>query len=251
MNVADGFRPQAIALGRLLAIWFALTVLALGLGLIPLPEGVELPGGGGWAGALLASGATVALSGGLAVVGLWLTRKLGLPGVFRLESDRRDLLLHPLLLGVGVGVAIVLGNHVFVAMGAPSLPHPEFPGSLVASAAAAIGEEVLFRLFILSFWAFLLNLLLKRWTTSTTSLWIANFIAAMAFAAGHLPAAMMLTDVATPDQIPPLVLVEMFLLNGLLGVVAGERFMKDGLVAAIGVHFWADIVWHVLAPLAG
>jgi len=37
----------------------------------------------------------------------------------------------------------------------------------------------------------------------------------------------------------------------LLGVVAGERFMKDGLVAAIGVHFWADIVWHVLSPLAG
>ena len=62
---------------------------------------------------------------------------------------------------------------------------------------------------------------------------------------------MMLTDVATPDQIPTLVLIEMFLLNGLLGMVAGERFMKDGLVAAIGVHFWADIVWHVLAPLVG
>ena len=62
---------------------------------------------------------------------------------------------------------------------------------------------------------------------------------------------MMLTDVATPDQVPPLLLVEMFLLNGLLGLAAGERFMKDGLVAAIGVHFWADIVWHVLSPLVG
>ena len=45
MNVGDAFRPQAVALGCLLAIWFALTVLALGLGLIVLPEGVELPGG--------------------------------------------------------------------------------------------------------------------------------------------------------------------------------------------------------------
>ncbi len=171
--------------------------------------------------------------------------------MFRQDSDRRGLLLHPLLIGVGVGLALVVGDHVFVALGAPSLPHPEFPGSLVASASAAIGEEVLFRLFVMSFWAFLLTLLLKRWGASTAALWIANVLAALAFAAGHLPAAMMLTDVATPDQVPPLLLVEMFLLNGLLGLAAGARFMKDGLVAAIGVHFWADIVWHVLSPLVG
>ena len=30
---------------------------------------------------------------------------------------------------------------------------------------------------------------------------------------------------------------------------AGERYMKDGLVAAAGVHFWADIIWHVVWPL--
>jgi hypothetical protein len=41
-------------------------------------------------------------------------------------------------------------------------------------------------------------------------------------------------------------LAEIFLLNGLLGVVAGGLFARRGAVAAMGVHFWADIVWHVV-----
>jgi hypothetical protein len=32
-------------------------------------------------------------------------------------------------------------------------------------------------------------------------------------------------------------------------IAAGERYMKDGLIAAAGVHFWADIAWHVIYPL--
>lgn len=32
----------------------------------------------------------------------------------------------------------------------------------------------------------------------------------------------------------------------IIGLVIGERYMKDGLVAAAGVHFWADVVFHVL-----
>jgi hypothetical protein len=60
---------------------------------------------------------------------------------------------------------------------------------------------------------------------------------------------MLIVGVETPAGLPPLVLAEIFLLNGVLGLVAGERYIKDGLLAAAGVHFWADIVWHVLWPL--
>ena len=80
---------------------------------------------------------------------------------------------------------------------------------------------------------------------------IANVIAALAFAAGHLPTAMLLLSATTPANIPTLVLAEVFLLNGLVGVVAGERYMRDGLIAAAGVHFWTDIIWHVIWPLIG
>ena len=115
--------------------------------------------------------------------------------------------------------------------------------------AAGIGEEIMFRMFVLGLWAFLINLILRRWRATKLALWIANVIAALAFAAGHLPAAMMLLGVTTPDALPPVVLVELFLLNGIVAIVAGERYMRDGLVAAAGVHFWADVVWHVIFPL--
>jgi hypothetical protein len=40
--------------------------------------------------------------------------------------------------------------------------------------------------------------------------------------------------------------VEIFLLNGIVGVAAGEQCRKSGLIAAVGAHFWTDIFWHVL-----
>jgi len=45
------------------------------------------------------------------------------------------------------------------------------------------------------------------------------------------------------------VLLDGLVLNGLVALVAGERYMRDGLVAAMGVHLRADMVWHVVWPL--
>lgn len=42
-------------------------------------------------------------------------------------------------------------------------PHPELPYSIIASASAGIGEEIMFRSFVLGLWAFLGNLFLWRW----------------------------------------------------------------------------------------
>jgi hypothetical protein len=96
-------------------------------------------------------------------------------------------------------------------------------------------------------WALLVHILLRR-RRRAAALWIGNAIAALAFSASHLPAAMYLMNAATPAALPPLILIELFLLNSLMGLVAGERYMRDGLVAAMGVHFWADVVWHVIVP---
>ena len=63
------------------------------------------------------------------------------------------------------------------------------------------------------------------------------------------PCLMLLTGASTPAEIPIPTLVELFLVNGLLGLAAGRWYVKEGLVAAVGVHFWADIVWQVIGPL--
>jgi len=82
-------------------------------------------------------------------------------------------------------------------------------------------------------------------------LWAGNIIAALAFSVGHKPGIMVILGVTKPAEIPVFVMAEIFLLDGTLSLVAGERYMRDGLVAAMGVHFWVDIVWHVIYPLIG
>jgi hypothetical protein len=73
----------------------------------------------------------------------------------------------------------------------------------------------------------------------------------LAFAAGHLPGAMFILDVGNPVDLPAPFLIELFVLNGIVGLVAGAQYTRTGLVAAIGVHFWTDIVWHAVWPLIG
>ncbi|NWG05634.1 MAG: hypothetical protein HXY35_02985 [Chloroflexi bacterium] len=63
-------------------------------------------------------------------------------------------------------------------------------------------------------------------------MWIANVIAALAFGAGHLDTIFFLTGTSSLTELNPVFLAEVFLLNGVGGFIAGEHYMKDGLVAA-------------------
>jgi hypothetical protein len=197
------------------------------------------------------AGIFLVVYGLLGLAGYWFATKVELPGVYRENAGWRDWLARPLLYGLVLGVLLVVTDRLFVSiLGSLEFPHPAFPFSLIASATAAIGEEILFRFFIMGLWAFLLSLIMRRWERgASTALWMANLLAALAFAAGHVPGAMFILDVASPMDIPPPVLIELFLLNGMVGLVAGAQYMRNGLVAAVGVHFWVDIVWHVLWPL--
>lgn len=200
----------------------------------------------------LANAALILLGYGAAgLVGLWLARKANLPAIYRPDAGLRGWLLRPLGIGIAAGLVLVVIDWVARQIGdLPTSLHPPFPASLLASFAAGVGEEILFRLLMMSLWAVLLGWLLKklfpRRGVRPWALWLANGIAALAFAAGHLGTGMVLAGVATPGELPPLMLAELIVLNGFLGLLAGESFSRDGLLAAAGVHFWADVVWHVI-----
>jgi membrane protease YdiL (CAAX protease family) len=186
---------------------------------------------------------------GYGLVGLlayWFARKVDLPGVFSADGNARRWFWTPMLLGLACGVCVMIGEIVFAPInGVGRLPHPGFPLSIVATLSAAIGEELLFRGFVFGLWALILNWLFKRFNGRIAALWIANVIAALAFGAGHLPTVLLLTGATSLAGVSPVLLLEIFLLNSIVGLVAGQRYMKDGLVAASGVHFWADMVFHV------
>ena len=247
-------RQQLIVFSLLLVMDAFLAFLSFALGLIDQLGMGEMPSPfdtiPAWQLGLANAGIILVLYGLLGLAGLWFAHKLSLPGVFREDAGWRNWLVIPMAFGVVVGVVISLADRLFASTGDWSgLPHPAFPMSLIASATAGIGEEIVFRMFVLGLWAFLLNLLLKRWQATQVALWIGNVIAALAFGAGHLPTVMVLLGAASLAEIPPLLVGEIFLLNGIVGLVAGERYMRDGLIAAVGVHFWTDIVWHVIWPV--
>jgi membrane protease YdiL (CAAX protease family) len=193
------------------------------------------------------AGIVLVVYGLLGLAGTWFAHRLGLPGIFSEDGNGRRWFLIPLLLGLVCGVALVVGDLLFAPINAfGRFVHPGFPVSILASLSAGIGEEIAFRGFVFGLWALILNWLFKRVNGRIAALWIANGIAALAFGAAHLGTLMALTGAASPADLGPALLVEVLLLNGIIGLVAGERYMKDGLVAASGVHFWADVVFHVV-----
>jgi membrane protease YdiL (CAAX protease family) len=201
----------------------------------------------------LQSAILLALAVGL---GLLLARKLGL-GVPILEgwlsgedvSHRLRLVLTPAIVA-GLGVGLVL----FVLIKFVFLPHmPALPliteanislwKRALASFYGGIVEELLMRLFLLTFLAWLLGKIWRRVNgPGTAVLWTANSIVAIIFGLGHLPSASMVMPIT------PFVVVAALVLNGIAGLVFGYLYWTRGLEAAMVAHFSADIVIHVISP---
>lgn len=202
--------------------------------------------------ALAVVGLIVVLYGGLGWLGLLLARRLGWPDLWTPAVSNRQRFLIPAVAGAVIGLFLIGGDAIFSRIGAwGALPHPPFPTSLVASASAGIGEEIIFRLFFVALWTWLISALLLRGRGQTTVFWIVAVVAALAFGAGHFPAVMVLFGYQTVTAIPPLLLGEILLLNGVLGIVAAVYLRTYGFLAAVGVHFWTDIIWHVFWGIMG
>lgn len=198
------------------------------------------------------AGIVLVLYGLLGLAGFWFARKLGLPGIFSEDGNWQRWFLIPLVLGLVCGILLVIGDIVFAPINDFGLMvHPGFPVSILASISAGIGEEIAFRGFVFGLWGLILNWLFKRFKGRTAALWIANLIAALAFGGSHFGAVLVLTGAASLAELSPVLLVEIIVLNGIIGIIAGQRYMKDGLVAAVGVHFWTDVVFHVIWGVIG
>jgi hypothetical protein len=197
--------------------------------------------------AFMVAAIMIIVYGGLGLLGMMLSQKIGFPDLWSTTVSVRQRLLIPAFIGAILGVFFVLADAIFSKfhMLGP-IPHPPFPTSLVASASAGIGEELIFRLFFISFWVWLVaNVVLKRkWQNQV--FWIVAVGSAFAFAYAHVPSIMYLFGLKTIGDIPLALTSEIILLNGVLSIVAAYYFKRCGFLAAISIHFWADVVWHVI-----
>jgi membrane protease YdiL (CAAX protease family) len=115
----------------------------------------------------------------------------------------------------------------------------------LASFYGGIVEEILLRLFVMSFFVWLGRFLSQTSDGKPTHavVWIANILAAVLFGLGHLPGVSVLVPLTA------LVIARTVLLNGLIGIVCGWLYWKRGLESAMISHFSADLVLHVLLAL--
>lgn len=110
-------------------------------------------------------------------------------------------------------------------------------------------EEIMLRLFFLSLMAWLLRkLFCKGIDTDALPAWlftVANIIAAILFAAGHLPATL-----AFFGELTPVLLIRCFLLNGGLALGFGWLYRKYhisyAMLAHAGVHVVSKLIWLLI-----
>jgi hypothetical protein len=187
------------------------------------------------------------LYGGLGFVGIKLAQKLGFPDLWDPRISNTQRLLIPAIIGVAIGVFFILADVIlrpFNSLG--PLHHPPFPLSLVASAAAAIGEEIIFRLFFISLGVWLISRVILKGRRQNQVFWIVAVLSAISFALGHIPSVMISFGLKSINEISTVIMAEIILLNGLLSLFAAYYFRKYGFLAAVGIHFWTDVVWHVI-----
>lgn len=203
--------------------------------------------------------------GGLGALGLWLARRIGL-GTPILEGwlERRESpvpglrAIAPRSVAIGAvgGLAIVLVDWLLFSarmkeevlragIDAASI-QPSWWKGLLASFYGGFDEELLTRLFLLTLFAWI-GAKLARASPGRPGagvLWTANVLAALLFAAGHLPGVK-----AMGLPLDAFMVTRTLLLNGVLGIAFGWLYVSAGLEAAMISHFSADLVLHVLTPL--
>lgn len=180
----------------------------------------------------------------LGAAGIFLGKKTGL------WKDERKLEKKPLtctaIVAILGGMLLILpdllifGNYSEIVRDSYAVK-PTVSYMLAAVIYGGVIEEVMLRLFMMSLLAFLLQKLFRKESGTTGVLIAANVIAAMLFAAAHLPATAMLMELT------PMILFRCFLLNGGFGLVFGWLYRKYGLryamLAHAGCHVISKLIW--------
>lgn len=182
----------------------------------------------------------------LGAAGIFLGKKTGL---WRDETSlTKKPLLTALVISVVGGMALILPD--ILSFGKYSQPiidsysvKPTIPYMLAAVLYGGVIEEVMLRLFMMSLIAFILHKLFGKGKDKPAIgiLVAANIVAAILFAAGHLPATAALMGLT------PMLVFRCFLLNGGFGLLFGWLYQKYGLryamIAHGGCHVVSKLIW--------
>ena len=206
--------------------------------------------GGEWVFTLISIAQVILYAVVFGFFGYILADKIGLIRTFRLK---KEYLLRVVLISLGMGAVFSLDAWTF-AKWIPQLHGSyEATGSfdlsvwIVSVLYGGVIEEVMMRLFMMSLLAFLMWKIFakKEKNAPTWAIITANVLAALLFAAGHLPA-----TITTFGTLTPMLLLRCFLLNGAFGLMFGRFYRKYGIQYAILCHIILHLVSRTIWLIA-
>ena len=176
--------------------------------------------------------------------GYLLSEKIGLMKPVRIEKK-------PIM--VTLGMTLITGlvlctdllffkNHI-PQVAAIYQGKPSFAYWMASVLYGGVIEEILLRLFMMSLIAWLAWKLFFRGEAKppVSVIIAANIVAALLFAAGHLPSTVQLFG-----EITPMILLRCFLLNGAAGLAFGYLYRRYGIQYSMMAHAGAHIVWKAI-----
>ena len=178
----------------------------------------------------------------LAIIGIILSKKINLWNDFKI--DKKAIITTIIITIIGALILFPGDKLIFGSMNnwvaeqytiKPTI-YKMIGGLLVGG----IIEEVMMRLFFMSLVVFIISKILKKIEIPTKVFVIANVLAALLFAAGHLPSTMTMTTLT------PVLIVRCFLFNGGLGIAFGYLYRKYNIRYAMISHGLCHLIADII-----
>ena len=179
----------------------------------------------------------------LGLIGKILAKKIG---IWKKIEFSKKAIIDILFVTIIGGIIFIMADHLIFNNFSEVIKNsyavkPTIECIVASIVYGGIVEEVMLRLFLMSFLALIIQKITKKEEINEKILIISNVIAAILFAAGHLPATAIMIGIT------PMIVFRCFLLNGGFGLVFGRLYRKYGIhcamIAHIGVHIVSKLIW--------
>ena len=178
----------------------------------------------------------------LAIIGILLSKKINLWNDFKLD---KKAIITTIIITIIAALLLFPGDKLIFGsinnwVAEQYTIKPTIYKMIGELLVGGIIEEVMMRLFFMSLVVFIISKVLKKKEIPTIVFIIANILAALLFAAGHLP------TTATMTTLTPIMIFRCFLFNGGIGLAFGYLYRKYNIRYAMISHGLSHLIADIL-----